>query len=273
MHSLKILFLFAAILLAAPQNLLAQSRSLPKTFSRDASHAAGATGNILTAPLRWQGSDWANFGMVIGGTFALSFLDEELNDYLQNHRSQTADKIADAGIAYGEPLTVAVLTGGVYAVGLFARSQKLRDTAVILTGSLLPTGLLQTVTKRAVGRARPHLGLGHDVFDPFRKEEGYYSFFSGHTMVAMATSHTFARQFPHPVTKIVFYSLGVAGGFARLYEEDHWLSDVVLGGALAIVSVNSTAKWLAQRENGQALGHVQWRVFAQRNGLGVEAAW
>ena len=272
MFSLPKSWLCSVLLLAAHGHVAAQS-SLPKTFFKDASHVAGATGNILTSPLRWQGNDWLNFGAVLGGTFALSFLDETVNDYLQDHRGQAGDKLADIGIAYGEPLTVVALTGGVYVIGLFAQQKKLRETAVILSGSLLPTGLLQTVAKRAVGRARPHLGLGHDVFDPFRNEEGYYSFFSGHTMVAMTTSHVFARQFPHPVVKVVFYSLGVAGGFARLYEADHWLSDVVLGGALAIVSVNSTIKWLAQREDGKAVGQLQWRVFAQRQGVGLEMKW
>jgi membrane-associated phospholipid phosphatase len=209
----------------------------------------------------------------MGGTFALSFLDEKLNDYLQRHRSSTADKLADIGIEYGEPLTVAALTGVVYVTGLLARQERLRETAVILTGTLLPTGGIQTVAKRAAGRARPHLGLGHDVFDPFRNEEAYYSFFSGHTMVAMATSHAFARQFPHPVTKVVFYSLGAMGGFARLYEEDHWLSDVVLGGVLAVVSVNSVAKWLERQKQGPAYGSLQWRLLAQRSGLSVEVTW
>jgi membrane-associated phospholipid phosphatase len=267
----KALF-FVALSLATYCDLAAQS-SIPTTFLKDAGHVAGGTGHILTAPLRWHGRDWANFGAVIGGTFALSFLDEEVNDYLQRHRSSTADKLADIGIEYGEPLTVVALTGVVYATGLLARQERLRETAVILSGALLPIGGIQTVAKRATGRARPHLGLGHDVFDPFRNEEAYYSFFSGHAMVAMATSHAFAKQFPHPVTKVAFYSLGALSSFARMYEEDHWLSDVVLGDVLAIVSVNSVAKWLAQQKQGPAQGSLQWRVFAQRTGIGMEVTW
>lgn len=272
MRSLEMMLSSAVVFFAVHYDLAAQS-SLPKTFVKDVTHVAGGTGHILTAPLRWHGRDWANFGVVLGGTFALSFLDEELDDYLQRHRSQTADKLSDVGIKYGEPLTVVTLTGVVYAAGLLARHERLRETAVILSGALLPTGGIQTVTKRVAGRARPHLGLGYDHFDPFRKEEAYYSFFSGHAMVAMATSHVFARQFPHPVLKVAFYSLGALSSFARMYEEDHWLSDVVLGDALAIVSVNSVAKWLAQQKQEPAHGSLQWRVFAQRNGIGMEVAW
>jgi len=262
----------ALFVAAACQQLAAQS-SLPKTLVSDVSHAGGETGYVLTAPLHWHGNDWAAFGAVLGGTFALSFLDQEVNDYLQEHRSQTADKLADFGISYGEPITVVTLTGCTYALGLLARSEKLRETAVILSGALLPSGIIQTVAKRAAGRARPHLGLGNDVFDPFRNEEAYYSFFSGHTMVAMATSHAFAKQFPHPLIKVALYSMGAIGGFARLYEEDHWLSDVVLGGVLGIVSVNTTSKWLARQKNGNAMGHLQWRIFAPRNGLGMSLNW
>lgn len=219
-----------------------------------------------------------NFGMVMGGTLAVSFLDEEINDYLQRHRSATVDRLSDIGVTYGEPLTVVALTGVVYVVGLSTGWERLRESAVILSGTLLPTGAVQTVTKRLSGRARPHLGLGHDVFDPFRNEEAYYSFFSGHVMVAMATSHVFAKQFPHPVSKTIFYGLGGLAGFARLYEEDHWLSDVVLGSVVAIVSVNSVAKWLAQQQparagGARAPGGAQWRLFARGRGLGLEVRW
>ncbi len=256
------------------QATLAQTRSsLPNTFFKDVSHVAGATGHVLVSPLRWQGRDWARFGAVIGGAVAFSFLDEEVNDYLLRHHSRTADKLAEVGIEYGEPRTVVILTGGVYALGLLARHERLRETAVILSGALLPSGGIQAVTKTATGRARPRLGLGHDVFEPWRGEEAYYSFFSGHAMVAMAASHAFARQFPHPVVKVVFYSLGAAGSFARLYHEDHWLSDVLIGNVLAIASVNSVSKWLAQRQEGPAPGHLQWRLFARRRSLGAEISW
>lgn len=250
-----------------------QPASRPGKFISDVSHVLGGTGHVLTSPLRWHGKDWVIFGSVLGGTFALSFLDEEANDFFLRNHSKTADKLSDFGIKYGEPATAVILTGSLYAVGLIADSDWLRESCVILSASLLPDGMIQTVTKKATGRARPHLGLGHDEFDPFRNEEAYYSFFSGHTMVAMTTSHVFAKRIDNAFAKVGLYSIGTIAGLSRMYNEDHWLTDVVLGNALAIASVNSVSKWLEAKKSGKAIGSLQWRVIPARRGVSLSVAW
>ncbi len=250
-----------------------QSSSLPGKFISDASHVLGGTGHVLTSLLRWHGKDWAIFVSVLGGTFALSFLDEEVNEFFLRNHSKTADKLSDVGIKYGEPATVVILTGSLYAVGLIAGSEWLRESCVILSASLLPDGIIQTVTKKATGRARPHLGLGNHEFDPFRNQEAYYSFFSGHAMVAMTTSHTFAKRIDSAPAKVVLYGLGGIAGLSRMYNEDHWLTDVVLGNALAIVSVNSVSKWLEAKKNEKGMGGLQWRIIPAGRGVSLSVAW
>jgi hypothetical protein len=263
------------ILLLLHHSLRAQPNSSPRSgkFLKDAVHVLGGAGRVLTSPARWHGKDWAIFGSVLAGTLALSYLDEPFDDLMQRNRSRFADDLSELGIEYGEPRTVVVLTGGLYAVGLIADSDWLRESCVIASASLLSNGIIQSTTKVAAGRARPHVGLGHDVFDPFRGEENYYSFFSGHTMVAMIMSHTFAKRIDHSVAKVALYSLGTVAGLARTYNCDHWLTDVVLGNALAIVSVNSAAKWLEAKKDGKTLGRLQWRVTPINRGVSLSVTW
>lgn len=249
------------------------SASLPETIGKDLKHVAQGTGRVLTSPLHWQGRDWARFGAVVGGTFALSFLDKEVNEFFLRNHSRTADKLADIGVEYGEPRTVVILTGSVYVAGLVAQNEWLRESAVILAGALLPSGLMQTTAKLTAGRARPHLGLGHDVFEPFRKEEAYYSFVSGHTMVALATSHVFAKRIDNPVAKVGLYGLGALAGTSRMYNEDHWLSDVVLGSALAIASVNTVAKLVERNGRENVKTGMQWRVQPYGRGAAFALMW
>ncbi len=267
--------MFSCLMLCT-QSLSGQERSTtnwPQQFARDAGDVLAGTGHVLTNPLRWQGKDWAIFGSVLAGTFAVSFADEEVNRFFQRNQSKTGDKLADFGVQYGEPRTVVLLTGGLYLTGLVLDSEWLREGCVVLSAGLLASGAVQYPTKIISGRARPHVGLGHAEFDFFRGEEAYYSFFSGHTMVAMATSHTFARRLKPIPAKMLLYTMGTVGGAARLYNEDHWLSDVALGTIFAIVNVNSAAKWLeGQRNHSQASGR-QWRVFATARGLHTTVAW
>jgi membrane-associated phospholipid phosphatase len=267
---LAVFLLNAGSLSLAQQN---QPSSLPGKFISDVSHVLGGTEHVLTSPLRWHGKDWAIFGSALGGTVALSFLDEEVNDFFLRNHSKTADKLSDIGIEYGEPFTVVVLTGSLYAVGLIADSEWLRESCVILSAALLPDGIIQTITKKATGRARPRLGLGQHEFDPFRNEELYYSFFSGHTMVAMTTSHVFAKRINNVPAKVVLYGLSGIAGLSRMYNEDHWLTDVVLGNALAITSVNSVSKWLEAKKNGKEMGGLQWRVIPARRGVSLSVMW
>lgn len=245
----------------------------PRTIGRDLKLVAQSAGHVLASPLRWHGKEWARFGLVVGGTIALSFGDEKVNDFFKRNPSRTADKFAQIGEQYGEPRTVVILTGGVYAVGLLAQNEWLRESAVILTGALLPAGLMQTAAKITAGRARPHLGLGYDTFEPFRREEAYYSFVSGHTMVAMATSHVFAKRLDNLAIKAGLYGLGALAGISRMYHEDHWLSDVVLGGALAITSVNSAAKFVERRKRMEFKTGLHWRAQPHARGIAITMRW
>jgi len=92
-------------------------------------------------------------------------------------------------------------------------------------------------------------------------------------MVAMIVSHAFARRIDNPAPKVLLYSLGAIGGLSRLYNRDHWLTDVVLGNALAITSVNSVANWLEAKKSGKKLGGLQWRVFPANRGARLSVIW
>jgi membrane-associated phospholipid phosphatase len=265
-----------AIVLLLSQALSAQSQlssSRSGNFFTDASRVIVGAGHVLASPLRWRGKNWAIFGSTLAGTFALSFLDEPVNDLLLRNRSRFAGNLTEIGIEYGEPQTAIVLTGGLYVIGWAANSEWLRGSCVIASAALLSSGIVQSTTKYVAGRARPYVKRGHDVFDPFRGEESHYSFFSGHTMVAMIMSHTFAKRLDNSVAKVALYALGGIGGLARMYNHDHWLTDVVVGNAQAIASVNSVSRWLEAKESGKATGGLQWRVAPATRGVSLNVAW
>ena len=247
--------------------------SIPARVVTDVSHTIQGTARTFTSPLRWQKKDWVIFSSILAGTAALTLVDKEVNDFLLRNRSETADKLTDVGNEYGEPRTIVIVTGAAYAIGLFSDNDWLRETAVILTASLVPTGTLQTATKISIGRARPKSGFGRYEFDPFRNEESHFSFFSGHTLAAMSMSHVFAKRINNVPAKIVFYGLGTLSGLARMYNQDHWLSDVVIANALAFVAVNSNIKWLEQKKEDGGYAGLQWRLMPSADGVRLSLEW
>lgn len=229
----------------------------------------------MTAPIRWRGKDWAIFGAVIAGTALISSVDEPVNDYFVRHQSKTADRLADLGSEFGEPRTAVVLTASLYTIGAIAGDEWLRDTCVILTASLLPAGGIQTTTKTVFGRARPHVGLGNREFDFFSRNEKYHSFFSGHTMSAMAISHVFARRSNSAYVKVACYAMGGLCGFSRLNNSSHWLSDVALGGALAVFSVDGIINWYdgKNHDNHNGMVGVLWRLIPTPRAVHLSVSW
>ena len=157
--------------------------------------------------------------------------------------------MVDYGNEYGGPNTNYRLTGAVYLVGLFTKNPKLRRTGVLLISSASAAGLLQQVSKRIIGRARPKANVGKDVFDPFHIDRvfNYDSFPSGHTMLGFTNAYVLAKHFDNPWIKAGLYTVGSIPGFARIVDRFHWLSDVVFSTALSIFIVETIDKYLDRK--------------------------
>jgi membrane-associated phospholipid phosphatase len=250
----------------------ANSTAMGQRFTSDVRDAFDGSVHVFSRPLHWQGEDWLNFGYVIAGAAVISLFDEQVRDFFLRNQSKTADDILKVGEFYGEPLSVVLITGGIYIFGNIADNDWARETAVIMTAALLPGGIYQTTAKISAGRARPYLELGKYHFDPFRMEEDYYSFVSGHMLVATATSLVLANRINNAIAKGVFYSLGVLAGVSRLYSDDHWLSDVFLGGALAASVTHSAIKWHQNTKQSQSCG-LKIRLLPLNNGLTINLSW
>ena len=86
--------------------------------------------------------------------------------------------------------------------------------------------------KNIVGRTRPYDLVGH--FELLVDPLGDYSFPSGHTMNNLAIATTLLLSVP--AAGLVMMALPLSWGFLRVYFGVHWLSDVVGGFLLGIVS-------------------------------------
>jgi len=249
-----------------------ESSTMGSRFTSDVGDAFDGSVYVFSRPLSWEGEDWLNFGYVIAGAAAISLVDIEVRDFFQRNQSGSENILIKIGEFYGEPLMVVLITGSIYLFGNIADNDWARETAVIMTAALLPGGIYQTAAKTSAGRARPYLELGNYYFDPFRMEEDYYSFVSGHTLVAAATSLVLARRINNAIAKGVFYSLGILTGISRLYSDDHWLSDIFLGGALAAAVTHSAFNWHTDRKQSQQTG-LNLQVLPSRNGITLSLRW
>lgn len=138
------------------------------------------------------------------------------------------------------------------------------------------------VIKTLLGRARPRKDPEHPY--DFKLGRGwlndeYSSLPSGHATAAFATaaalSTELARIYPHEswIVRPLLYGGAGLVGLSRLYNNDHWASDVVLGAA-----IGSFAGWKVVRFNHTHPRNRLDRLFLSGNLMptgdgGVHISW
>lgn len=229
-------------------------------------------GYAYSRPLHWKGKQWGTFGRIAAGTGVLYIFDERTSEFAQNRRENVPKFIREYGEFIGNPENNYLVTGGVYFAGLFTKNEKLRRAGVLLVSSATATGFLQQVMKSVVGRARPVSGLSKDTFDPFRKERNYHSFPSGHAMMAFTNAYVIAKQFKNPWLKAGIYTVGLVPGVSRIWDGQHWLSDIAVSVAISIFTVEAIDRYLDRKyaeKYNQNTKLVSWNLTFAPGQLGI----
>ncbi|MEH6659802.1 MULTISPECIES: phosphatase PAP2 family protein [Flavobacteriaceae] len=247
--------IFTIIFLILSQLVFSQTKSgdsLPTTWELlkyDGVSAFKGLTTTYTQPLKWQEDDFLTAGAIVLGTGALYVLDEETNRWFENQEKHIPGIIKDFGWYYGSPQNNYAVNGAVYLYGLFTKNEKIRKTGVLLISAASTAGLIQTISKTAIGRARPGTGEGKGSFKPFSKEGNFHSFPSGHTILSFTTAYAIGKQFKNPFVKAGIYGVGMIAPISRLWAGAHWLTDVGLSMAVSILVVDTIDNYLNEERS------------------------
>ena len=222
------------------------NKNLWQNFTYDLGNMAGGMGYAYSRPLYWKKKQFTHFGYIAAGTTSLYFIDDNVDRWADGWRGDVPRWLVNYGNDVGSPNNNFMLTGAVYLAGLFTENPKLRRTGVLLISSASASGLLQQVSKRIFGRARPKANVGKDVFDPFHinRVYNYDSFPSGHTMLGFTNAYAIAKQFKSPWIKAGLYTIGSIPGISRIIDRFHWISDVAFSTVISIFIVDAIDRFL-----------------------------
>jgi len=193
---------------------------------------AADTKQVFTEPVRWEGHDWLSVAWksaVVAGSIA--WLDQPAHDYLQRHRSDGSQHVADIFEPFGAEYAIGTLAGFAL-VGFTGDRPTARAVTLDATvSSVITSVFIVPVLKATTGRSRPNAQQGPHDFNPFNGGE---SFPSGHTAEAFTLATSIAENYHRPWISALCY--GVAGlvGYARMEHDAHWLSDVTAGAFIGI---------------------------------------
>jgi membrane-associated phospholipid phosphatase len=264
MRLLHLVLIIGAVSSSRSETPSSVQRSLGSTMEEDLSIFVRLTGRGLTAPLHWERDDWRNAGGTVLITAVSSLLDDEAYAVVLRNRTATHDKFERVFEAYSNGLSGIIFSSVLYSSGLLFDSEWLRGSGLIMASALTISAITQTTLKYIAGRSRPYTGTSYRTFRPFSFNSDYVSFPSGHTIVAFTISTVLARRIDNVYASIALYTLATLGGLSRIYSGNHWLSDVVFGGALALSVSSSVIKWYEGETTGDDRG---FHIIPQANRL------
>jgi membrane-associated phospholipid phosphatase len=223
-------------------------------------------------PAHWKGDDWLTFGAITVATGITHLYEDQFNNYFAEQGKSIPTSLKEFGFYFGKPLTNYGLTGGVYALGLITDNDKIRHTGILLISSASAAGIIQSVSKTLVGRARPSAGEGKLSFHPISNEPSYHSFPSGHAILSFTTAYAIGKQISNPYLKYAIYGFSMITPVSRLWTGAHWVTDVGLGIAISVVVVDSIDKYLKNeysKEEPLQEKAIKWQFRAGLNQIGI----
>lgn len=133
------------------------------------------------------------------------------------------------------PDRAALGTAGILAVsGLALQRRDVTRTSVRVIEALAYTKLVTGLAKSAFNRTRPFAGGDPMAADPgaFSGKHEKLSMPSGHTARAFAVASVLAHQSGRWYVSVPAYGMAASVGLERVRSGDHWLTDIMVGGAL-----------------------------------------
>jgi hypothetical protein len=200
-------------------------------------------------PFAWRKKEFLELGPVVTALAVIFVFDKQLSDWFVKQEDKTLPIFKDFGWYFGSPENHYAINGGFYIYGLITKNENVRKTGVLLISSTCASGLLQTILKFVIGRARPLRNEGKASFKHFSNENSYYSFPSGHSILSFTTAYAIGSQFESPLIRMVVYAFGLISPFSRLWAGAHWVSDTVTSLSLSIPIVRTVDKFLIEERN------------------------
>lgn len=205
------------------------SRAGNEALSNDSTSADTLRFNTRTEQFfkkRWVQSTFMGAPLIAAG-----FIEKAHNSHFRSLRNSFLPKFENHTDDYLQYTPLAI-TLGLKALGVESRN----SWGKMVTANAFSLGLMAAATR------------GIKIFASEQRPDGSdnYSFPSGHTATAFACATILSKEYGHISPWISFgaYSMATATGMMRMMNNRHWMSDVLAGAGIGIMSTEF-GYWLA----------------------------
>ncbi len=185
-------------------------------------HLAEDQKDIWTSPFHLQPDD-AKWLVPSGGIATALFVTDSQSAWAMHWGHLHAWNVAsNAGLA-----AEGGLTGAAYIWGHITHNERMRETGVLATEAMINALGVDYAIAGATGRERPIPANYQNVF-----WNAGTSFPSDHAALSWAFASVVAQEYPHLATEIAAYGTALGVSLARAASDQHFLSDVFVGGLI-----------------------------------------
>lgn len=192
-----------------------------------------------------------------------------------NDAATRLEKLTSPGAYY--------IGGGLYLLGRMSGRHRIADLGLHATEAMVLAEGIGYVLKRTVGRARPYVSDTQDPRD-FSFGTGFgtgdrRSLPSGHTYTAFAVASAVTSEvgewWPGRTWLVapVMYGGAAMVGLSRMYHNQHWVSDIVLGAAVGTFSGLKLVRYMHGNPGNAADRLLLGAPVARRSENGTQLGW
>jgi len=246
----SLFFLLLILSLLCGHSLFAQNEYNFSQFGQE-------TGSFFTQPLRWEGNDWLKFGLIGAGTFLSMQADQPIRTAVLKDQRYYYSVPIEGGRIWGESYTTPILAVAFGLHGWITDNSSTKKIGFEIGQAVIYSAVITQILSKSVGRARPNQNLGRSAYQPFTLfGEDYHSFPGGHSSAALVLSTVLSRNVSSGFLKVLAYTPAVFTLVSRVYQDYHWTSDDLLGGAIGYFVADWVINQHEQKENRVELSSV-----------------
>lgn len=287
--------LLAALVLALVVSRPAAAQSVGRMVVDDLKWVAQDVGAIWLSPFRGDGRDYAITAGVLGGSAALSVLDDNVDRWALANRDRGLLKAIGPVRRGGDFYTLnqaVPIVGGAYVLALATKNRGVRDGIMGCVASYTAgTTLRHLVIYNVIGRDRPDTVRNHpagEASPPAREGDQYHfsvpahgwkdhSFPGGHVATVATCASFLMNRYDAPYLDVPLAALVGAMGLGRIADRGHWLSDQVVGIAMGYAIGREVARRqlrrLADERDDARAGGNRGGALVGPSGNGVLLGW
>ncbi|HEV7387915.1 MAG TPA: phosphatase PAP2 family protein [Gemmatimonadaceae bacterium] len=181
------------------------------------------------------------------GIVVSAALDPEVREWAQREHSHSLNSLAKSVNRLGTARTLVPGMALTYGAALLTHHESLASGTLKTAAAYIASDLAESALKPIIGRERPHVEGNSHRFHPFTTNGDWHSLPSAHVAHIAAIAQAVSMQTNSTPVTAVCSGLVALVGWDRVYEDQHWTSDVTATIALTGAVSRSVVHWLESR--------------------------